>query len=117
MKPEHRCLPVDWRLDCRRLFLRSWKPSAPGDELHGTHVNVEVWVRYENASATTDELNDVLDYSVMRNALLQAGTPDSWAFVDRVLDGLMSAPIEAAYVELVYEGPGKPWRGSRYAWR
>lgn len=117
MKPEHSCPPVDRLIDCRRLFLRRWKPSAPGDGLHGTHVNVEVWVRYENASATTDELDDVLDYNVMRDALLQAGAPDSWEFIDRMLDGLMSAPIEAAYVELVYEGPGEPWRGSRFTLR
>lgn len=117
VKHEHNCPPVDWTINCRRLFLRNWKPATPGDGLQKTHVNVEVWVRYENASAKADELEDVLDYNVMRDALLQAGAPDSLEFIDRALEELMRAPIEAAHVELVYDGPDEPWCGSRFTYR
>jgi dihydroneopterin aldolase len=108
---------MDLPLECRRLFLRRWKPTDLEGGLQRPHVNVEIWVRYENSTAKTDELKDVLDYNVMRDALLRAGAPDSWAFVDRALEELMKAPIEAARVELVYGGPSAPWRGSRYASR
>lgn len=112
----HRFTPIDLSLECRRLFLRRWKPVGIAG-LENTHVNVDIWVRYENAAAEKDELEDVLDYNVMRDALMRAGVPDSWTFVDNALEELMRSPIQAAHVELVCDGPDGRWLGSRHVCR
>jgi hypothetical protein len=112
----HCCSPAAWPLECRRLFLRRWQPTG-AHGLEETYANVEIWVRYDDATAERDELADVLDYNVMRDALVQSGIPDSWTFVDNALHELMKSPIQAARVELVYLGPGEHWRGSRYVRR
>ncbi|MCP3727115.1 hypothetical protein M3I53_29005 [Paraburkholderia sp. CNPSo 3272] len=105
---------IDLVVGCRRLFLRGWHP-ANIDPLAQKHfVNVEIWVRYLHSSAASDELCDVLDYNVMRDALLAAGTPDSQAFIECALDELMRSPIEVARVEIIDDAVGVKFRGVRY---
>ncbi|WMY11018.1 hypothetical protein [Paraburkholderia phenoliruptrix] len=76
-------------------------------------VNVEIWIRYENSPANCDELEDVLDYNVMRDALLFAARPVSSSFVQRALDELLTHSVEAAYVEVVHDTRGLIWCGFR----
>jgi hypothetical protein len=111
---KHRRRPILCDPGFRRLFLRAWRPSAPPGTSETPSINVEIWVRYEHSTAEKDELSDVLDYNVMRDALLCSGYPHSRDFVERALDELMKSPIEAAYVEVVHGSPGRHWRGSRY---
>lgn len=63
-------------------------------------VNVEIFVRYEDSNARGDELIQVVDYNVMRDALLAAGEPTSPHFADRALDELLRATVVLASIEI-----------------
>ncbi|MBN3786522.1 hypothetical protein [Burkholderia sp. Ac-20353] len=102
---------VDWR----RIYLRGWR-CVSADGCPSTRiVNVEIWVRYENSSSSGDELTDVLDYNIMRDALMTAGAPDSDAFLTHALDEIMKSPVELAHVEIYDELTGKTFHESRRA--
>ena len=96
MDPDHLKLV----LACRRLFLRNWRCPAADGRASGVSVNVTIFVRYENSDSRGDDFSKVVDYNVMRDALLCAGDPNGPGFVDRALLELVAAPIVLAIVEM-----------------
>ncbi|TCG06145.1 hypothetical protein BZM27_28525 [Paraburkholderia steynii] len=85
---------------CRRLFLRNWRYPVLDGGTRGVSVNVTIFVRYEDSDSRGDDFAKVIDYNVMRDALLKAGSPRTPGFIDRVLAELMTAPIVLANVEV-----------------
>jgi hypothetical protein len=96
MDPDH----LKLALTCRRLFLRNWRYPDPGATSRGASVNVTIFVRYEDSDSRGDEFANVVDYNVMRDALLSAGNPGAPGFIDHALDELMIAPVVLAIVEV-----------------
>jgi hypothetical protein len=96
MDPDH----LNLALTCRRLFLRSWQYPDPGGKSRGASVNVTIFVRYEDSDSRGDEFANVVDYNVMRDALLSAGDPRTPGFINHALDELMIAPVVLAIVEV-----------------
>ncbi|MEX3982175.1 hypothetical protein AB4Y45_24715 [Paraburkholderia sp. EG287A] len=96
----------DWARTCRRLFLRGCKAVTYAGPAGRPVVNVEIWVSYENSTSPDDELADVVDYSVMRDALLQADTSTVGRFISTVLDDLANWPVRRARIEVIDEESG-----------
>jgi hypothetical protein len=104
--PDTSCMQSELELiSCRRLFLRSWKPSAEvsaGD----IRVHVEIWVPLSRSTSVDDDLSGVLDYNVMRDSLLKARDPRTVDFISVALEELMNWPIARAHVKVVHEDGG-----------
>lgn len=94
------CGDLTLSLTCRRLFLRNWRCGVPDGDMRGVSVNVTIFVRYEDSDSNGDDFAKVIDYNVMRDALLTAGSPRTPGFIERVLDALMTVPIVLANVEV-----------------
>jgi hypothetical protein len=95
MDPDH----LKLALTCRRLFLRNWQFPAIDGSPSRVSVNVTIFVRYEDSDSKGDDFSKVVDYNVMRDALLRAGDPNGPRFVDRALMELLAAPIVMALIE------------------
>jgi hypothetical protein len=98
MDPDH----LKLALTCRRLFLRNWRlPAVDGSFSRvEVSVNVTIFVRYEDSDSKGDDFSKVVDYNVMRDALLRAGDPHGPTFVDQALQELLAAPIVLAIIEM-----------------
>lgn len=87
-------------LACRRLFLRNWRYPVPDESARGVRVNVTIFVRYEDSDSRGDDFAKVVDYNIMRDALLRAGNPAMPEFIERALAELLTAQIVLATVEV-----------------
>lgn len=92
---------------CRRLFLRRWRAQAGDGTSSALDVSVEIWVPLAHSTSESDDLSGVLDYNVMRDALLKAGNPASEWFADTALNELMRWPVVQARIEIVCRGTGE----------
>ncbi len=63
-------------------------------------VDVEIFVSYTDSVSSGDELSTVVDYNVMRDALLEAGNPSMEGFVESAFDALFRAPLMLATIEV-----------------
>lgn len=68
LESQHGYLSLDEVKLCRRLYLRSWTPSY----LDGIgSVDVSVFVYHSASNSEFDDINQVVDYNVMREALIK----------------------------------------------
>jgi hypothetical protein len=86
--------------DCRRLFLCNWRCRDVAGCLIPLQVNVDIYVRYEDSDSSSDDFAKVVDYNVMRDALLTTGSPASPDFLDCALGALLRAPVVRASIEI-----------------
>ncbi|CAE6711280.1 MULTISPECIES: hypothetical protein [Paraburkholderia] len=104
---------IDDQVSCRRLFLKGWQPHY----LEGpVKVNVEILVELRASNSCRDEIEDVIDYNVMRDALLSLRPlPDNEACRDvaRALtshDGIRAARVTMTDEQgRVFEGESRRW--------
>lgn len=90
----------DWANGCRRLFLRGCKAVKNVEQTKCPLVNVEIWVPYMHSTSRNDDLADVVDYSIMRDALLRADSSTTGRFISTALDDLAKWPVLRARVEV-----------------
>jgi hypothetical protein len=85
-------------LTCRHLFLRAWKPAYLVDT--GT-VDVSIFVAYAASDSARDDIEDVVDYNVMRDALVAIEPHFAQIDCDRIAEHLAGiAGVKLAHVTM-----------------
>ncbi|MEB2543744.1 hypothetical protein [Burkholderia cenocepacia] len=100
-------LSKDLSVECRRLFLRGCRAATNVGHATKPLVNVEVWVPYEHSTSQDDDLAGVVDYGIMRDAVLKADSSAIDRFISTTLDQLATHPVVRARVEVIDQRSGK----------